>query len=237
MPRDADGLTPRQAKFVGEYLVDLNATQAAIRAGYSHRTANEQAARLLTKENMRAAVAAAQKERAQRLQIDADKVLRDLEEARKAAFGAGQYGSAIRASELQGKHLAMFVDRQAHEGGERPIDIIEVQSSINFDAMTAEERATWLHRLRAHSEALAQAEDDDNGGENGGRQDAPGCGEADSDRAAQVQGEPAVQASEPAVRPQERVKPSGVPFLLRPKTQVIRRVGAAFRGARARRTQ
>ena len=40
-------LTDRRQKFVDEYLMDLNATQAAIRAGYSARTANEQAARLL----------------------------------------------------------------------------------------------------------------------------------------------------------------------------------------------
>jgi phage terminase small subunit len=40
-------MTPRQQRFLDEYLVDLNATQAAIRAGYSTRTANEQGARLL----------------------------------------------------------------------------------------------------------------------------------------------------------------------------------------------
>ncbi len=40
-------LTPKQARFVEEYLIDLNATQAAIRAGYSAKTANEQGAQLL----------------------------------------------------------------------------------------------------------------------------------------------------------------------------------------------
>ena len=39
-------MTPRQQRFVDEYLLDLNATQAAIRAGYSARTANEQGTRL-----------------------------------------------------------------------------------------------------------------------------------------------------------------------------------------------
>ena len=42
-------LTPRQARFVEEYLKDLNGTQAAIRAGYSAKTANEQAAQTLSK--------------------------------------------------------------------------------------------------------------------------------------------------------------------------------------------
>ena len=44
---DVRPMTPRQLRFVDEYLVDLNATQAAMRAGYSGRTANEQGARLL----------------------------------------------------------------------------------------------------------------------------------------------------------------------------------------------
>ena len=42
-------LPPRQRRFVAEYLVDCNGTQAAIRAGYSRKTANEQAADLLAK--------------------------------------------------------------------------------------------------------------------------------------------------------------------------------------------
>jgi len=50
-------LTPRQTRFVAEYLVDLNATQAAIRAGYSHRTAKQQGARLLTNADIAAAIA------------------------------------------------------------------------------------------------------------------------------------------------------------------------------------
>jgi phage terminase small subunit len=40
-------LTPRQERFVAEYLVDLNATQAAVQAGYSKKTANKHASRLL----------------------------------------------------------------------------------------------------------------------------------------------------------------------------------------------
>ncbi len=53
-------LTPKQARFVEEYLLDLNATQAATRAGYSKKTANEQGAQLLAKLRIRQAVAEAQ---------------------------------------------------------------------------------------------------------------------------------------------------------------------------------
>lgn len=69
------GLTPKQAAFVREYLVDLNATQAAIRAGYSARTANEQAARLLANVSVAAAIERAMAQRAERTEITQDMVL------------------------------------------------------------------------------------------------------------------------------------------------------------------
>ena len=68
-------LSPRVQRFVDEYLIDLNGTQAAIRAGYSARTANEQAAQLLAKLNVQRAVAAARKARQERTQVEADKVV------------------------------------------------------------------------------------------------------------------------------------------------------------------
>ncbi|MFG1206907.1 terminase small subunit [Xanthobacter flavus] len=71
-------LTKKQAEFVREYLVDLNATQAAIRAGYSKRTARFMAAENLAKPNIAAAVEAAMAERAARTEITADRVLREL---------------------------------------------------------------------------------------------------------------------------------------------------------------
>jgi phage terminase small subunit len=71
-------LTPRQERFVREYLIDLNATQAAVRAGYSTRTARQIGARLLTNVDIVAAVAKAKQARATRLGITADQVLREL---------------------------------------------------------------------------------------------------------------------------------------------------------------
>lgn len=67
-------LTPKQQRFVAEYLVDSNATQAAIRAGYSKRTANEQGSRLLAKASVKAAVAAGQKRQFDKLEITAESV-------------------------------------------------------------------------------------------------------------------------------------------------------------------
>lgn len=68
-------LTPKQKCFVEEYLIDLNQTQAAIRAGYSEKTANEQASRLLANVNIKKAIEAAMAERSKRTQITADMVL------------------------------------------------------------------------------------------------------------------------------------------------------------------
>jgi phage terminase small subunit len=75
---DHPKLTPKQAQFVQEYLIDLNATQAAIRAGYSPKTATAQASRMLTNVNMQDALAAAQLARAQRVHVTQDAVLAEI---------------------------------------------------------------------------------------------------------------------------------------------------------------
>jgi phage terminase small subunit len=71
-------MTPRQERFVQEYLIDLNATQAAIRAGYSAKTANAQAGRLLVNVSVHNAIRDAQKERSDRTQITAERVIQEL---------------------------------------------------------------------------------------------------------------------------------------------------------------
>lgn len=71
-------LTPKQARFVEEYLQDLNATQAAIRAGYSLKTANQQGPRLLENPDVIAAIDAAKLNRSERAKIDALWVLKRL---------------------------------------------------------------------------------------------------------------------------------------------------------------
>ena len=68
-------LTPKQQRFVEEYLLDLNATQAAIRAGYSKKTARAIASENLAKPNIQEAVAKAKGERSEATKIDASWVL------------------------------------------------------------------------------------------------------------------------------------------------------------------
>lgn len=77
-------LTDRRKLFVDEYLIDLNATQAAIRAGYSKKTAHSQGERLLRNVEVQKAIQAGQKARSNRLEITADRVLQEF--ARIAFF-------------------------------------------------------------------------------------------------------------------------------------------------------
>ena len=71
-------LTAKQERFVAEYLIDLNATQAAIRAGYSEKTARQVGAENLTKPVIGAAIQEAQAKRSERTEITQDRVLREL---------------------------------------------------------------------------------------------------------------------------------------------------------------
>ncbi len=73
-------LTPKQQRFVEEYLIDLNATQAAIRAGYSEKTARDIGCENLAKPNIAKAIEEAQNKRQEQTQIDAAYVLKRLVE-------------------------------------------------------------------------------------------------------------------------------------------------------------
>ena len=122
-------LTDKQSRFVQEYLLDLNATQAAARAGYSAKTANEQGARLLANVSVAQAVRQAQAARAERTQLTQDWVLERLRETVERCMQAepvrdseggstGVYkfnaAGANKALELIGKHLGMFVEKHEH---------------------------------------------------------------------------------------------------------------------------
>jgi phage terminase small subunit len=124
-------LTSRQLRFVREYLVDMNATQAAIRSGYSADNAGSIGYQLLENPLVAAQVEKLQDARAAALAIKAEDVLGNLlaiaaramqaEEvtewdfAEKCFKGTGEYRfdstGANRANELIGKHLGMFTDK------------------------------------------------------------------------------------------------------------------------------
>lgn len=104
-------LTPKQQTFVDEYLVDLNATQAAVRAGYSPRTAGPQGARLLANVNVAAAIQEAQATRSQRTEITQDWVLQGLKTEAERDGEGSSHGARVSAYKAVGQHLGMFESR------------------------------------------------------------------------------------------------------------------------------
>lgn len=80
-------MTERQKRFVEEYLIDLNATQAAIRAGFSVKTANEQGSRILANVSIQTAISKAMAERSKRTGVNQDRIV--LELAKIAFVNAG----------------------------------------------------------------------------------------------------------------------------------------------------
>jgi phage terminase small subunit len=126
-------LTPKQAAFVREYLIDLNLTQAAIRAGYSPKTAEKIGSENLKKPDIAHAVQKAMNERAETVGLTAADVLRDINAVKADAMRKtydkdgnevmANHTAALKALELQGKHLKMFTDKVETTGANGgPID-------------------------------------------------------------------------------------------------------------------
>ncbi len=104
-----------------EYLVDLNATQAAIRAGYSAKNADKIGPELLGKTRVSTAIQAEKNARSARTQITQDYVIKKLkaiadQEASDGTDSELKYSSQLKALELLGRHLGMFTDRMKVEG-------------------------------------------------------------------------------------------------------------------------
>lgn len=123
----AKELTPKQQRFVEEYLIDLNATQAAIRAGYSEKTARSVGAENLTKPDINVAIRAVQTKRAAKTERTAEDVLRDIQEVTKDARTAGDLRSAFKGLELEGKHLGVFTDKVSLSAKVETGGVVEVQ--------------------------------------------------------------------------------------------------------------
>jgi phage terminase small subunit len=125
------GLNDKQERFCQEYVIDLNATQAAIRAGYSEKTSYSIGQRLLKKAEIIAHIEKLKKEIAEKNKLSAEWVIQKLKEVHKRCMQAepvmkwdygkkqmvetGEYvfdsKGANRALELMGKHISMFTEK------------------------------------------------------------------------------------------------------------------------------
>lgn len=100
-------LTEKQKRFCEEYLIDLNATQAAIRAGYSPNGINHRTTRMMANDGIQKYITELQAKQSERTGITADTVLKELE---KIALTDTEISGKekMKALELLGKHLGMF---------------------------------------------------------------------------------------------------------------------------------
>lgn len=132
-------ITDKQDQFCREYVVDFNATQAAIRAGYSQKSANRIASRLLSKAHIQSRLTTLKGKRANKANVTAEYVISSLNKVADRCMQAepvldklgnptGEYrfehSGANKALELLGKHLGLYIER--HQ--EVPNDlVVEVQ--------------------------------------------------------------------------------------------------------------
>lgn len=107
-------LNPKQRAFAVEYTKDKNATQAAVRAGYSRRTAGSQGNDLLKKPEIQEAISELQEAAAARASITVDKIVAGLKQI--AEEPDAKDSDRIKAYELLGKYLGMFTEKVKVEG-------------------------------------------------------------------------------------------------------------------------
>ena len=121
-------MTPKQAAFVSEYMIDHNGTQAAIRAGYSKRTARQQAVELLASGEVQQAIKVAETAAQLRNSITLDDLLSELEDARQLAKMEGQASAMVSATMSKAKMLGF--DKPQPSNGQQ-------QGEITFNVIRA----------------------------------------------------------------------------------------------------
>ena len=124
--KSGQGLSPKQARFVAEYLKDQNATQAAIRAGYSQKTAAQQGSRLLMNVEVAKAVGQKQKRVAAKAEITVESLAREFEEARQLALQEKQASAMVAATTGKGKLAGLLVERHKHSGAIGTYDLTKL---------------------------------------------------------------------------------------------------------------
>ncbi len=104
------GPTPKQQRFIEEYLIDLNATQAAIRAGYSKKTARQMGTENLSKPAIQSALQKAMDARSERTAITQDYVLHTIQDTVDKCGEEDEFNpnAVLKGCELLGRHLKLF---------------------------------------------------------------------------------------------------------------------------------
>jgi len=138
-------ITPKQRRFADEYLIDLNGAAAARRAGYSVKSADKIAYRLLRTPQVRAYVEQRTEAAAERNDITEDAIVRMLVQACHDAANAQQNGPRVRGIELLGKMLGLFANRMDLSFREQS-DAALIERLRSFDPRLGEIAAEHLAR-------------------------------------------------------------------------------------------
>lgn len=113
-----EALTAKQQRFCTEYPKDLNASRAVLRAGYKTANPNRIGHELMQKEGVRFAIDGLMADRAEKVKVDANFVLRKIIRSLERAEEKENETAVLRASELLAKHLGMFIDKTEVSGPE-----------------------------------------------------------------------------------------------------------------------
>ena len=130
-------MNERQSLFVGYYVGSLNATQSALDAGYSPRTAYSQGQRLLKHVEVQGALVKRKAEVAELAEITALDVLKMLQHEAKAGDLDIPNAARIKAQELIGKHIGMFSDTKTGQNTGGPAPIVQMNFNLNRDNISA----------------------------------------------------------------------------------------------------
>jgi phage terminase small subunit len=124
-------MTPREARFVPQYLIDLNGAAAAVRAGYSERSAKKIASELLQRPVVRAAVEAGLAKQQAKVLMSADEVALGIQRVGLKAEARGENMAALRAFELLGKRHKMFTEKVEHTGPDGgPVQFQRIERTV-----------------------------------------------------------------------------------------------------------
>lgn len=148
-----DSLSDRQKVFCEEYLKDLNATQAAIRAGYTAKNAKQVAFQLMENQAIRIAIDGLRAERSKGTDVTKDFVLRGIQKAIRLAEEAGNLNALLRGHELLARHLGMFIERTEISGPDG--DAIRMEQKVKEDVADFTSAIARLAR-RGSSEGSTQ---------------------------------------------------------------------------------
>lgn len=144
-------LTPKQQRFVDEYLIDLNGAQAAIRAGYSADSAKEIAAENLTKPHIAEAIDIALAKRSEKTQIDAEYVLTQavkLHERCMQEISPFTDKKGNHVVDDQGRPVYIFNAAGAAKALELVGKHVKIQAFKENVEVTVTDRAAMLQRAR-----------------------------------------------------------------------------------------